>query len=71
MPSEQETRVGQPAIRTLTKQEIDRRIEGLIREIAALRDDPVDAAMADGAMTPRWLPAAELVRRMRRFIVYN
>ena len=71
MDSEQGTRVGTPAIRTLTKQEIDRRIDGLVREIALLRDDPANEGGAEDALTPRWLPAAELVRRLRRFIVYN
>jgi hypothetical protein len=72
MASDQETRVGQPAIRTLTKQEIDRRIEGLIREIALLRDEHGDGPIPDGGdLSPRWLPASELVRRLRRFIVYN
>jgi len=67
MAADRGTRVGQPAIRTLTKQEIDRRIEDLIREIALLRDDADDGSSAH----PRWIAPAELVRRLRRFVVYN
>jgi hypothetical protein len=67
MGSDRGERIEEPAIRTLTKQEIDRRIEGLIREIALLREDAGEI----GATQPRWIAPAELVRRLRRFVVYN
>jgi len=69
MPSEQETRVGQPAIRTLTKQEIDRRIDGLVKEVALLRG--AEGCAPEETAHPRWIAPAELVRRLRRFMVYN
>jgi len=56
-------------MRPLTKQEIDRQIEGLLTEVAGNATEPY-AAGADGP-APRWITAAELVRRMSRFIVYN
>ncbi len=57
------------SMRPLTKQEIDRQIEGLLTEVAGNATEP-NAAGADGP-APRWITAAELVRRMSRFIVYN
>ena len=67
MGSDRGERTSEPAIRTLTKREIDRRIESLIREIALLRDDADDG----GSLHPRWIAPAELVRRLRRYVVYN
>jgi hypothetical protein len=57
------------SIRTLTKQEIDRRIDDLIREVATLRDG--DGGEPEAAAHPQWIAPAELVRRLRRFMVYN
>jgi hypothetical protein len=56
----------------LTKQEIDRRISDLAAEIAegAVRPGEPDSHDSD-ELRPRWITAAELVRRMRSFIVYN
>ena len=56
-------------MRPLTKQEIDRQIEGLLVEVAGNTTEPY-AAGADRP-APRWITAAELVRRMSRFLVYN
>jgi hypothetical protein len=56
----------------LTKQEIDRRIGDLAAEIAAGAVRPGGAGSDDpDDLRPRWITAAELVRRMRSFIVYN
>ena len=61
-----------PAIRVLTKQEIDRRIQGLIQEVSLLRGSREGAeTAADDASRPRWIEPADLVRRLRRFMVYN
>ena len=62
-------RAGQPAIRTLTKHEIDQRIQNLIKEVTLLREDE-DGDSPD-SLHPRWIEPAELVRRLRRFMVYN
>jgi hypothetical protein len=56
-------------IRRLTKREIDRRIRSLIDEVSAPHEACRD--MQDGPLRPRWIAPSELVRRMRRFIVYN
>ena len=51
----------------LTKQEIDRRIDDLVAEIAAGGTDPLDGEPS----RPRWIAPAELVRRLQPFIVHN
>ncbi len=61
-------RVTEETIRPLTKQEIDRRIELVVSEVAALRNEKREEGDLFG---PRWISAAELVRRMRPFIVLN
>jgi hypothetical protein len=55
-------------LRRLTKHELDRRLELLVAEIAlgGLGDEPVDRRLKPHRITP-----AELVWRMRKFIVYN
>ena len=61
-----------PKIRVLTKREIDRRIHGLIQEVALLRENRAgDGTKAEEASLPRWIEPADLVRRLRRFMVYN
>jgi hypothetical protein len=52
----------------LTKNELDRRIERLIDEVAGLPDGWERSAEAQ---RPRWIAPADLVRRLRQFIVYN
>ena len=69
MPVERDDRVGQTEIRTLTKKEIDQRIEELIREVSVLQSGGGNGS--PGGREPRWIAPAELVRRLRRFIVYN
>lgn len=56
-------------LRPLTKQEIDRKVEAVVAEVTLI-DPEIDDTEGD-ALRPRWITAAELVRRMRRFIVYN
>ena len=59
----------EPTLRPLTREEIDRRIETASR---ALADSPAARHTEPGeGMQPRWITAAELVRRLRPFIVLN
>jgi len=54
-------------IEPLTKQEIDRRIDDLVAEIAA-----GEPGSSDGDTSrPRWIAPADLVRRLQPFIVHN
>jgi len=50
------------AVQKLTKQEIDRRIEQLAGQLAA---------GSSSSRNPRWIAPAELVRRLRPFVVHN
>ena len=64
------TCVMRPAsIRTLSKGEIDRRIDSLSTEMSewAGEERPEEAEDCQ----PRWIHASELVRRMRPFLVLN
>ena len=62
MPSQTRTEVRETGMLTLTKQEIDRRIDHLVRQVAAGEHE---------SSRPRRIEAADLVRRMRPFLVYN
>ena len=56
----------------LSKREIDRRIERVMREVAE-RCGPAAESASSEARTPRpqWIEAREFVERMRPFLVYN
>jgi len=72
MASDRRTETGRVTIRALTKREIDRRIQGLVEEVALLRKG---RAAAEGEpadpLRPRWIEPADLVQRLRKFVVYN
>lgn len=57
-------------LRPLTKQEIDRKVEAVVAEVTWIDSEVEDPKVSD-ALKPRWIAPAELVRRMRRFIIYN
>ena len=61
---------GSELLRPLTKQEIDRKVEAVVAEVTFI-DSESDDPKVSNALKPRWITAAELVRRMRRFIVYD
>ncbi len=64
------TCVMRPAeIRSLSKDEIDRRIDSLITEVTASAGDEGPEEFGGGH--PRWISASELVRCMRPFLVLN
>ena len=56
-------------IRSLSKDEIDRRIGSVITEVTAALGD--EGPEKFGGCGPRWICASELVRRMRPFLVLN
>jgi hypothetical protein len=61
----QAAKVAETAVRPLSKGEIDRRIETLVSDIVGVTED------GERDLRPRWISAAELVRRMRPFLVWN
>jgi hypothetical protein len=59
-----------PRLRPLTKHELDRRVEQVVAELAL--DWPREAPGSDEDRLRPWrIAPADLVRRMRKFIVYN
>ena len=60
------------AARPLTRSELDARMQEVIEEVAAVREDESSSArQAAAEHRPRWIEPAELVRRMERFIALN
>ncbi len=57
-------------IRSLSRDEINWRIESLGADLTAAADDD-GGSQELGARQPRWIRAGELVRRMRPFLVLN
>lgn len=55
-------------LRPLNKEEIERRIDTLAHQLAT---DAAGPTAGEEGLQPRWISAAELVRRMRPFIVLN
>ncbi len=69
---EKEYEVRRQTYQTLSKREIDERIECVMREVAAsFQEDGDSPAHEAGLLRPRWITPRILVDRMRRFIVYN
>ncbi len=56
-------------MQVLTKEEIDRRIERLIADLASDVATPDEASA--GTLHPRPLAPAELIRRMKPFLANN
>ena len=60
------------AARTLTRRELDARMQEVIEEVTAVREDEsASAKQAAAERRPRWIEPAELVRRLERFIALN
>jgi hypothetical protein len=67
-----QTRTGRHPLRPLSKQEIDRRIEGVLSEVAAPNKRASDPEhREEDELRPIWISTAEFVRRMRAFLVSN
>lgn len=70
MGAENVRRNASEGFRSLSKREIDRRIEQVMASVMSC-EDLDDAGNGEGHLRPRWISAAELVRRMRPFMIYN
>jgi hypothetical protein len=67
-----QTRTGRHTLRPLSKQEIDRRIEGVLSEVAAPHKRDADPEHPEeNELRPVWVSTAEFIRRMRAFLVSN
>lgn len=58
----------EPTIRPLTRLEIEDRLQRVVAEVGGWI---ADGGEAGRTAAPRWITPAELVRKLRRFIVYN
>ena len=67
MPRDHGRLIAEPAPRSLSCEEIDERIQRLTSWVASGSDD----GQSGQDLEPRWITPAELVRRMRPFLVYN
>ena len=68
MPTDQPT--DEMALRVLTREELNERIQHLAGLIAAGGDHLVAAGTAE-SLEPRWIAPAELVRLVQPFLIYN
>ena len=57
--------------RPLTRQEIDRRIDEVIVAVVCQGDESIQQGKVSSVGEPEWISAAEFVKRMSRFLVYN
>lgn len=60
------------SLKLLTRDDLDQHIQSVASEVAsdAVVDLAAEAA-SDETLKPRWIRAADLVRRMRPYMVYN
>jgi hypothetical protein len=63
--------VDEVAVKKLTAREIARRIQRLTSHLGAQREEAVSGTPLPDDLHPRLIAPAELVRRLRRFVVYN
>jgi hypothetical protein len=72
MASDPERSTDELALRVLTCEDLDERIHRLAVWIAAGTDDPAAGEPGpEERLDPRWITPAELVRRVRPYLVYN
>jgi hypothetical protein len=72
MAIDPETRVLNASLKPLTRDDIDQQIQYVASQVAcdAIVDLTAEAA-SDEPLKPRWIRPADLVRRMRPYMVYN
>jgi len=59
-------------LRPVSRCELEERIERLITDVAGAVDEAgAPSVSSSAAVQPRWIDAAELVRRMQPYLVYN
>ena len=72
MAIDRDNRTGTASLKLLTRDDLDQHIQNVASEVAcdAAVDLAVEAA-SEETLKPRWIRAADLVRRMRPYLVYN
>jgi len=72
MPTDQRRPTEERTLRVLTREELDDRIHRLAGWIAEGSSESGGSGNgSDDGLDPRWISAAELIRRVRPFLVYN
>ena len=72
MPTDHGRPTEELLLRALTREELDERIHRLAGWIAEGTEGPASSGNgSEERLDPRWISAAELVRRVRPFLVYN
>ncbi len=72
MAIDRDNRIRTTSLKPLTRDELDQHIQHVASEVAcdAVVDLAAEAA-SEETLRPRWIRAADLVRRMRPYMVYN
>ena len=72
MATDRDNRIQTASLKPLTRDDLDQHMQHVASEVAcdAVVDLAAEAA-SEEPLKPRWIRAADLVRRMRPYIVYN
>jgi len=72
MAFDRDNQIQTASLKPLTRDDLDRQIQHVASEVAsnAVVNRAAEAA-SDETLKPRWIRPADLVRRMRPYIVYN
>jgi len=72
MAIDRDDRIRTASLKPLTRDDLDQHIQHVASHVAsAATIDLVAEASSEETLKPRWIRAADLVRRMRPYIVYN
>jgi len=72
MAIDRDNRIGTASLKPLTRDDLDQHIQHVASEVACdAAVDLVAEAASEETLKPRWIRAADLVRRMRPYMVYN
>ena len=72
MAFDRDNQIQTVSLKPLTRDDLDQHIQNVASEVAsdAVVNRAAEAA-SDETLKPRWIRPADLVRRMRPYIVYN
>ena len=72
MAFDRDNQIQTVSLKPLTRDDLDQQIQHVASEVAgdAVANRAAEAA-SDETLKPRWIRPADLVRRMRPYIVYN
>jgi hypothetical protein len=72
MAIDRDNRTGTASLKLLTRDDLDQHIQHVASQVACAATVNLTAeAASEETLKPRWIRAADLVRRMRPYMVYN